>query len=178
MSKLRHTLFTVEIDGSLSVSSSAAFQQQQATNQGRGVMAWWGVKWTRDGTAHQQNMGDLEVEKTILKRVCWRFHRKGWYIKTENNSVCFSVPSSSMTSILSPSTSWPTKRKPFSSKCLLSSGLTCSQKQGIHLDHRLSRWPYAKRLNAALWVQPWIGPLLICLSPTNSIQFPVSSLNT
>lgn len=133
-------------------------------------MAWWGVKWTRDGTAHQQNMGDLEVEKTILTRVCWRFHREGWYIKTENNSVCFSVPSSSMTSILSPSTSWPTNRKPFSSKWLLSSGLTCSQNQGIHLDHRLSRWPYAKRLNAALWVQPWIGPLLIRLSPTNSLS--------
>lgn len=32
-----------------------------------------------------------------------------------------------MTSILSPSTSWPTKQKPFSSKWLLSSGLTCTR---------------------------------------------------
>lgn len=51
------------------------------------------------------------------------------------------LPSSSMTSILSPSTSWPTNRNPLSSKWLFSSGLTFTRntKQTVHFKYFVLR---------------------------------------
>ena len=62
-------MFTVEIGGSSSVSSSAASLQRPATNQDKGVMALWGVRWTLGGTVPQRSMDDLKTEDGVLKEM-------------------------------------------------------------------------------------------------------------
>lgn len=126
---------TVERGGSPWTGSSGAFLQQPAGDQSMEEKVWWAWRWTRDGTALQQSNCVLKHKSRHLDflHISYQKHatrHRNIHINMmyELLTAAFHWPSNSIISILSPSSSCPTKLRPFVSKWCFSSGFTWNNK--------------------------------------------------